>query len=474
MTTNVPPLQFTPTGIVVPSQSAILAGVQADLNAAFGGNLNLALNTPQGQLASSWAAAIFDCYSQFAYLANQMDPDNNTGFMQDAIGRIYFLNRKPGEPTVVACTCVGLFGTVIPVGAQAQDTSGNLYVCTQAATIPVGGSVVVQFANMVNGPIACPSNTLTQIYRSIPGWDTINNVSAGVEGANVESPAAFEYRRQQSVAINAHGSLPSIYANVFAVEDVIDVYGSENVTDDTINVGSTDFPLLPHSVYIGVAGGDAQAIAQAIWQYKDLGCNMNGDTTEVVTDQSGYEPPFPTYNITFQRLIDTPIYFSVLLAASSSLPVNIDALVQAAIIAQFTGANGGNRARAGALLLASPYYGAVQTIGPEVSILSILIGSAFAGTATLINGDKTITIDTLASGTVSLGTVLSGTGIPTGSQIVKQLTGMAGQTGTYYMTIPASASVGPTAIAGTPGTGQLIGIEQEPTIEAGNITVSTE
>ena len=57
MTTNVPAIQFTTAGIVVPEESAILTGVQEDINAAFGGNLNFTnLNTPQGQLASSWAA----------------------------------------------------------------------------------------------------------------------------------------------------------------------------------------------------------------------------------------------------------------------------------------------------------------------------------------------------------------------------------------------------------------------------------
>ena len=43
-------------GFVIPSTSAILAGVQEDYNAAFGGDLNSALDTPQGQLISSETA----------------------------------------------------------------------------------------------------------------------------------------------------------------------------------------------------------------------------------------------------------------------------------------------------------------------------------------------------------------------------------------------------------------------------------
>ena len=57
---SVPPLEFTPAGVVLPQESAVLAGVQADYDAAFGGGLNPALETPQGQLASSQAAIIAD------------------------------------------------------------------------------------------------------------------------------------------------------------------------------------------------------------------------------------------------------------------------------------------------------------------------------------------------------------------------------------------------------------------------------
>jgi len=53
MTTNVPAPTFGPTGFVAPAESAILAGRQADFNQAFGGNLNPALNTSQGQLEQS-------------------------------------------------------------------------------------------------------------------------------------------------------------------------------------------------------------------------------------------------------------------------------------------------------------------------------------------------------------------------------------------------------------------------------------
>ena len=48
--------------------------MQADINAAFGGNLNQALNTPQGQLASSIAAILGNVDDTFAFYTSQTDP----------------------------------------------------------------------------------------------------------------------------------------------------------------------------------------------------------------------------------------------------------------------------------------------------------------------------------------------------------------------------------------------------------------
>ena len=379
----VPQIQWTPTGLVVPTAAAVLAGVQADIQAAFVVPLNFTNpTTPQSQLATSWAANINATNAALAYFVSQINPNIASGFMQDAVGQIYFMDRNPGLPTVVECLCVGQ-GVTIPVGAQAEDTSGNLYTCTQAGTIGVSGNITLPFQNIALGPIACPANTLTKIYQAIPGWDTINNPTAGVVGANVETQAAFALRRAASVASNSQGALQSIYGAVFGVPNVIDVYCIENDTSVAVNVGSTSYALLPNSIYIGVAGGAAAAIAQAIYAKKSPGCNMNGNTTVVVSDTSGYQTPVPTYNITFNTLTDVPIYFSVQIKNSTLLPSNIVSLVQNSIVAQFTGANGAPRARAGALLLASSYYAPIIAINPQaISLMSVLLGTSSPGALT--------------------------------------------------------------------------------------------
>lgn len=372
---SVPRIQFTPAGLVIPAETDILAGVQADMNAAFGGGLNPGLETPQGQLASSQAAVIGDKNNEVALIVNQVDPQYSADRFQDAIGRIYFLTRKPATPTAVTATLGGIAGTVIPAGTFAQDTDGNTYALSGDATIGIAGMVDADFQNVQTGPIPCAAGTLTSVYQAIPGWDTITNAADGTMGSNVESRADFEYRRRNSVALNGAGTPQAIYAEVFALADVLDVYVKDNPSGNTVNTGPTNYPILPHSVYVAVVGGTDAEVAAAIWRKKDTGCDYNGNTTVTVTDDAGYSYPQPTYTVKFERPAALPVLFAVSLVDDPSLPSDIVQRVKAAIIARFNGADGTTRERIGSLILASRYYGAVVAVASNVSLISVLIGT---------------------------------------------------------------------------------------------------
>jgi uncharacterized phage protein gp47/JayE len=376
MATNVPAIEWTSTGLVLPQELAILAGAQADQNAAFGGNLSSNLETPQGQLASSEAAIIADLHDKFAYYVNQVNPDYSEGFMQDGISRLYYLTRHPAVSTVVNCDCVGVPGTVIPVGFQVADGSGNTYACTTGGTIPIDGTISLSFANIVTGAIPAPSGTVASILSVLSGLDTVINPSAGVMGIPAESRADFEYRRKNSVARFQNGSLSAIYAAVSSVANVSDCYCIENSTGTAVSVGETAYSLLPHSVYIAVQGGISDDIGIAIWTAKDPGANYNGNTTVTVADSAGYAIPYPTYQVTFQRPIALPVKFAVNLAANSRIPGNYETLVKAAITAAFTGSDGGDRARIGSEIVAGRFYAGVAAASPYISILSILLGTS--------------------------------------------------------------------------------------------------
>jgi len=375
MTTSVPTITFGASGFVAPAESAILAGVLADYNTAFGGNLNTQLETPQGQLASSTAAIIADANDAFLTIANGIDPAYADGRFQDAIGRIYFLTRNPASSTVVIGTCTGLPGVVIPTGALAVDTGGNRYAASGPGTIGAGGSVDIQFVCTATGAIPCAVGALSTIYQAIPGWDSVTNATEGVLGSDVEGRAAFEARREQSVAANALGSLPSILGAILAVPGVLDAYVTENVTAGSISIGGVS--VAAHSLYASVAGGTDLDVATAIWSRKSVGCAYNGNTTVTVTDsRSGYAVPYPTYSVTFERPTSLPIKFGLTIRNSPAVPGDYLDQIQDAIIAAFAGDDGGPRARIGSEILALRFFQPVAALGAWAQIISLQIGTS--------------------------------------------------------------------------------------------------
>lgn len=388
--TNVPSVTWTAAGFIIPSSTAVLDGVLADMNAAFGGALNLSLSTPQGQLASSEAAVVDYKNQTFLYYTQQVDPAYASGRMQDAIARIYFLERLPATSTTVTCTCSGLSGLPIPAGSLAVATDGTQYAAVTGGTIAAGGTVSLVFAATTTGPITAAAGTVNEIYQAINGWDSITNPADGTIGSAVETRAEFETRRAQSVAGNSLGGLPSILGAVLKVSGVTDAY----VTENTLDTGATinGAYLGPHSIFVAVEGGTDADVATAIWTKKSPGCGYNGNTTVTVYDTSPvYTTPYPSYAVTFTRPTAVPIPFTVKIANSTSVPSDAATQIQNAIISAFSGGDGGPRARIGETVYASRFYAPVAALGAWARIISIEVGSPL-GNDVAINIDQIPTV----------------------------------------------------------------------------------
>jgi hypothetical protein len=467
--TSVPFPTFGPTGFQAPLESAILAGVQADQQAAFGGNLNNALNTPQGQLAQSETAIIGDANSQFLFLANGVDPAFASGRLQDGIARIYFLTRLAAQPTTLQISCSGL-NTPIPAGtAQIKDSDGNIYTCTTTGTIPAsGGAITLPFACLTTGPIPVPASNGVKIFSAIPGWDSVTCIS-GVIGRDVESRAAFELRRQQSVALNSVGMLDSILGAVLNVPGVVDAYVIDNPQGTPQTIGGVT--LNANSLYVCVAGSYVpHDVAQAIWTKKPPGCNYTGNTSQTVVDPNPVYANPPSYTVKFQTATNTPIFFAVSIKNSTLVPQNVLALVQQALDSAFSGADGGLVPRIGAEIFASRFYADIALLGPWAQIVTLQIGCINTPAATFtgsISGN-TLTVSAVASGALAIGQYITdaSSGIVSGTQIT------AGS-GTSW-TVSIAQTVASEAMFGVvPNQNDVtMNIDQEATFSAANVILT--
>lgn len=375
-TSNIPKITISDTGVSVPETSAVLAGALLDYQGAFGTDLNIEnVATPQGYLAQEQTTSIVDQNAAIAYILNNIDPAYASGRMQDAIMRIYFLQRQGATYTVVTAQCTGIVGGTLPKGSQAKDDAGYIYSSTADAKFGTDGLATVQFKCLTAGAISCGVGELSTIAVSVPTWDAVTNLTAGVVGDVVEGRLFAEKRRQQSVAKNSRAETSSIVAAIGDLDGVIDVWGVDNYTDETVLYGETDYPLVQNSVYVAVVGGDQTEIANVIWAKKSPGCNMNGNTTVTVLDETIKSGTKPVYNIKFNIPTNTNIKFAIELTNNPNLPSDIIAQTKAAIINAF---NGGypdkDRERIAGTIYASRYLAPVFAIGSYVDIIDLFVG----------------------------------------------------------------------------------------------------
>jgi len=510
MTTKVPGISFTATGPTAPADADILVGVQQDINAAFGGNLNSSLETPQGQLASAEAAVISAVYSAMLYLVNNVDPAYASGRFQDAIGRIYFMSRNPPQATLLQVTCAGLSGVTIPAGAQVVDPGGNIYTCTTNGIIPVGGTINLPFQANVAGAIAVP--TSVSIYQTINGWDSATLLS-GVEGRDVENRATFEARRQATVAANSNNQNSAVLGAVLKVSGVLSAFVMDNgnaypiagnpattvsgsITGTTLTVASgtgvkvgqfvsgvgvangtyivslgtgtggtgtynvninQNVPtetlqlggvqVKSNSIYVCVSGGAAADVAAAIFSKKNPGCGWTGNTVQTVYDTSApYGSPGIPYQISFQTAVNVPIFFAVTIKNSPSVPSNATALIQQAIVDAFAGVDGGLPAWIGVAMINSRFIAPIMALGPWAQLISVLLVSSTSTPDTVFTASISGTVMTVSA--VASGTISAGMGL-VGTNIAGGTTIVQQLTGTPGGAGTYSVNTSQTAASGT-------------------------
>lgn len=433
--TNVPLPTFGPNGFSEQPAEAIFAGVMADFVQSFGGSMNTDPEEPQGQLGVSFTACVQAFQDLFLSYVNGVDPSYSSGRMQDGIGRLTIgMKRIPAQATTVTATCVGRAGTPIPQGALAKTAGGDIYAAVTGGTIPAGGSIDLEFANIVTGPVGCPAHFLNQIYQAIPGWDTIDNAAAGVEGNDEETPTAFEARRQASVAGNAVGTNDAIRGHLLlTVAGIIDAYVIDNYTNAPVTVGGVT--IAANSLFVCVYGGDDNDVAKAIWQKKNGGCSYTGTTSVVVQDtDNGYSIPYPTYTVKFTPARTLPTVVKVEIANNSQIPSDAQNQITNAVLSVFNGTDNTNlgRPKIGASLFGNRFYAPIAALGSWAQIINIQVGSENNTDAAHWTGSITaanLTVSAVASGTLATGQTIGGA-LPN-TVITGQTSGPTGGAGVY-------------------------------------------
>lgn len=145
----------------------------------------------------------------------------------------------PGNVNTVATYLAALINASL-INITAVASSANISLTADNSSVPFSLNVgqnlsvtsrtsPVNFENQENGPIAVPTQTLTEIVTPLAGWASLTNTDPGALGRFVETDAELRLRRLLSLRLLGRGTVEAIRAQLLAAgADSATVF--ENVT----------------------------------------------------------------------------------------------------------------------------------------------------------------------------------------------------------------------------------------------------
>lgn len=361
----IPVVQITPDGPVAPTRAAISAALWQMMREAFGAGLNEDERTPQGQLVTSWTAALMRRDDTIIETLSQFDPRFAFGVYQEALGSVYFMSRRKATNSVVMLSFIGLPNTVIPRGFVVIDDSGVEWATNDAGTV----GQLIQATCLTDGAVAAPANSITTFKVTIDGLDQVTNPQPAVRGRPTETRAEFEERRWRSVAANSKNTNYSVLGAVLNLPGVIDAYVIDNPLATTVTVGETNYSMPQHSLLTVVVGGNDHDIAEQILIKGGTGCTFVGNTQYTyIDDRNELALTHPQYDVHFERPAHVDVYFKITVRDFSSISTDSLNSIKQSIISQFT--TGDNRARIAGMVVGNAFMCelGVPAIDIEVSL----------------------------------------------------------------------------------------------------------
>lgn len=284
---SIPVSTLTNTGLALVTQAQWQTFMTAVFQGLYGTDIVLTPDSPDGQLMNIFIQVVLDSQELTRQVYTSFDPNQAFGVTLDQRLGLSGVIRLGGtfslvNITVTASQGLTLFGldqTVQPVYTIA-DSSGNQWQLQSTLTVSSGTNPNVIFQAASPGAInASPSTIINQVTVA-PGVTSVTNPAGPYfVGVSEESDAAAKIRRQ----ISQQAWFTQLYTALGNISGVSSIIISENDSDSTDDNGTP-----AHSIWVIIGGNPASsAVANAIYQARNAGCGMRGDTSFVVTRKDG-------------------------------------------------------------------------------------------------------------------------------------------------------------------------------------------
>lgn len=372
-------MYFTPyidgNGIHIPTYADRLDALVSAYRQIFGSEINLEISSPDYQLLSVFARALDD-FSQIILVDfASRNPQYASGVALDLLLPLHGLVRQGATFSTVPLTLTGTPNAVLPSAPQVLDDAGYIWACqTAGIRLNESGTALVTAVCTSPGAVSAPAGSVRHLVSPVSGLSSAVNPSAAVPGAEAETDASCRARLLAAAAAPAMTTLDAIRRAVLSVPGVTACSVLENDTD------STDARGLPaHSICVLFAGGNADAVARAVFDRKAPGVGTYGSLPRPVTDAWGNE-----HTVNLQRISNLPVSLTLELAPLSGYDsATVPDAIRAALAAWGDGLSVGQP-----LVLSSLYpviYAAVPSAVPLFSIRSLTATAAGATTSDTVS-----------------------------------------------------------------------------------------
>ena len=329
------PNQIDANGIQIETYTQVVSDIingnssASGLTQIYGPTINIASNSPDGQMVNIFALAELDNLQFAVSIYNSFDPDQAVGVALDAISQIAGLTRKAGTYTqvviqVVTSTNLSLTGQDTLTPYTVQDASGNQFQLITSASLTTGtNNLNFQAVNL--GNVQVLANTITVPVSIVAGITSVNNSAVPYQiGQNGETDANFRIRRQYSTANPAQGELQALLAGLNAINGITQAVVYENTTN------STNADSVPaHNIWVIADGGSAEDIGAAIYNYRPLGIGMYGASSYVITQVDG-----STITISYDTVVTQNLYLEATLVSINGSAIDRTA-IKAALVQNY-------------------------------------------------------------------------------------------------------------------------------------------
>lgn len=311
---------FNENGVQTDTFEEIFEALDAGYREIYGQDIITDQESPDGQRIGIETTLRYDLESFAAWLYSQIDPDLNTGDMQQIIAKlagVYLLaaSRSQWDLEVEVSRNITL-----PSGYTVADQNGVEWFLDSDVSV-LSGSNSVTFLAVEWGSVSGVASG-SEFTQSTPE-NYVTSISAGadaVKGREEETVEEFRLRRKMSTENPSQSTNGAIYAKLAALPGVTDLQVYDN-PDSTYDV-ERDIPA--HFMWVVIDGGSLDDIGEVMAKQR-LG-GTKGDITTTYTDTLTKPNGDPFYLVNEQKIdrSTTVNLYVRLTATQKTVTSNID------------------------------------------------------------------------------------------------------------------------------------------------------